>query len=580
MIIDSDDEPAKAPLQPAPEAEFEDEEEELDPDQPYPSVIQQLSLSLNTEVLHIAVPQIPTASSLRPADTIPPIFSKKMVFAVVCADCTVRVITMPLSPPPHSAKEKRLSAKSQFGEDIIRIHGHQSIARGVTMTWTSKGEPGLEYEPEDEMDVDGEVDSSMTPGRRRRKQQTRSHSLPRNTEGFDLLLATHSAEMGGLLKIWRLELGEASLKVTYPLAPYKSLTLRKPASCVAFSTAQYPKERHSQLLITDSTGTARIYDPFAPTSRKRSVGGGHTQTGAFVGTFRSTFEGVKKDSYTPVVLAARKPIIGAAWTSDGHHILALLADGEWGVWDVDRSGPSPPADPAAFSLRGFVGTSEKDGNTNGASSPKRSSRGSLAPMTPNTRRRKEEALFHGSPAAITVPTRGGVSVASLLSSNGKAFEDSVIIWYGSEIYRIADLTKFWSRTASSSSGNSLPGPSLTQIHDVSLLGESITSITQFDTTIQASRMAIPRDTLISSEHRLIITASTNRPLGRDLNAMFAREQAESETTKRTDQALLSQGELDVGGLDRLLDDMEGNGTGIKSLTLGGPRKVLFANSAA
>ncbi|KAF2130031.1 hypothetical protein P153DRAFT_289799 [Dothidotthia symphoricarpi CBS 119687] len=581
MIIDSDDdEPANAAPQPAPEAEFEDEEEELDPDQPYPSVIQQLSLSLNTEVLHIAVPQIPTASSLRPAETIPPIFGKKMVFTVICADCTVRVITMPLNPPPHSAKERCLNAKSQFGEDIVRIHGHQSIARGVTMTWTSKGEPGLEREPEDDMDVDDEVDTSATPGRRRKKQQNRSRSQTHNTDGYDLLLATHSAEMGGLLKIWRLELGEASLNVAYPIAPYKTLTLRKPASCVAFSTAQYPKSRHSQLLITDSSGAARVYDPFAPASRKRSASGGQAQSGAFVSMFRSTFEGFKNDSYTPVVLAARKPIIDAAWTSDGHHILALLADGEWGVWDVDRSGPSPPADPAAFSLRGFVGTSEKEGSTNGASSPKRSGRGSLAPMTPNTRRRKEDTLFHGSSTSTAVPTGGGVSVASLLSANGGAPEDSVIIWYGSEIYRIADLAKFWARTASSSSGNSLPSPSLAQIHDVSLLGESITSITQFETTVQASRMAIPRDALISTEHRLIITASTNRPLGRDLNAMFAQEQAEGETARRTDQALLSQGELDVGGLDRLLEDMEGSGTGIKNLTLGGPRKVLFANSAA
>ncbi|KAJ4365619.1 hypothetical protein N0V83_008239 [Neocucurbitaria cava] len=582
MIIDSDDEePAKAASQqPAPEAEFEEEEEELDPDRPYPSIIQHLRLSLNTKVLQVAVPQIPTVSSLRPADTIPAIFSKKMVFTVACADSTVRVITLPLSPLPDAAKEKPLSANSQFGEQIVKIHGHQSITRGVTMTWTSNAEPISKDRPADDMDVDREEDATATPGRRRRKQQSRSRSRPRTEEGFALLVASHSAELGGVLKIWRFGLAETSLNVAHPIAPYKVLTLQKPASRVAFCTAQYPKSRHSQLLITDSTGTARIYDLFASPSRKRRASGGQDEPGAFVGTFRSTFEGVKNNAYTPAVLARRKPIIDAAWASDGHHILALLADGEWGVWDIDRSGPSPPTNPSAFSLRGFVGTSEKEGSASGASSPKRSGRSSLAPMTPNTRRRKEETLFHGSSSSSAVATRGGISIASSTSANGHTSEDSVVIWYGSEVYRIPDLAKFWSRTASASGGGSLPGPGL-QVYDVSLLGEAITSISQFDTSTQASRMAIARDALVSAEHRLIIAVNTNQPLGRDLNAMFAQEQVDDEETRRTDQALLSQGELDLGGMDRLLENMEDSGTVSKTLTLGGgPRKVLFASSAA
>jgi hypothetical protein len=203
-------------------------------------------------------------------------------------------------------------------------------------------------------------------------------------------------------------------------------------------------------------------------------------------------------------------------------------------------------------------------------------------MTPNTRKRKEETLFQGSASSSTVATRGGVSVASITSVNGAASEDSVIIWYGSEIYRIADLIKFWTRTASASSGGSLPSPGL-QVQDAVLCGEAITSVSQFDTTAEASRMAVARDTLISAEYRLIITASTSQPLGRDLNAMFTREQVEDETSNRTDQALLTRGELDLGGMDRMLESMEGSGTSgavSKSLTMGGPRKVLFASSAA
>jgi hypothetical protein len=577
MIIDSDDdEPAKpASPPPAPEAEFDDEEEELDPDQPYPSFVQQVRLALNAQVLHIAVPQIPAVSSLRPADTIPAIFSKNMVFAVTCADCTVRVVTLPLSPPSEAAKEK-----SQFGEAAVKIHGHQSIPRGTTMTWTSRGEPTNEDHSDDEMDVDGDGDAEATSARRRRTLESRSRTANPGEEGFDLLVATHSAELGGLLKIWRFQLAETSLNAAHPIAPYKTVTLRKPASRIAFNTAHHPKRRHSQLLIADTTGTARIYDIFSPSSSKRRANGSSSESGAFISTFRSSFEGVKGSAYAPPVLAARKPIIDATWVSDGRHILTLLADGEWGIWDVDRSGPSPPADPSAFSLRGYVGTSEKESNVSGASSPKRSGRSMLAPMTPNTRRKKEEHLFQGSPSMSAVVPRGGISVASLPSSNGATPEDSVILWYGSEIYRIADLAKFWARTASAGSGNSLPSPSLTQVQDTSPFGETITSISQFDTTAQASRMAIARDILISAEHRLIITTGTTQSLGRDLNAAFAQEKAESDEARRTDQALLSHGELDLGGMDRLLGDMEGSNAISKSLTLGNPRKVLFASSAA
>ncbi|KAI4634336.1 hypothetical protein J4E83_001654 [Alternaria metachromatica] len=574
MIIDSDDdEPAKAAAEPLPKAEFEDEEEELDPDQPYASIVQQLSLSLSTQVLHIAVPQIPSASTLRPADTIPPIFSQNIVFTVACADSTIRVITLPLSPPPHVAKDKLHSVKPQFGENIVKVHGHQSIPMGVTMTWTARGEPSSAEDGDDDVDMDEEEEDTANS---RRKPQSRADG------GFDILVASHSAELGGLLKLFRFELSETALQVSHPVAPYKTLALSKPASRIAFNTAQYPKPRHSQLLIANSAGTTRIYDPFASPIRKRRGSGSRAEPGAFVGTFRSSFESVKNVALTPAVLPSRKAIIDAAWASDGRHIIALLADGEWGVWDVDRSGPSPPADPSAFSLRGYVGTAEKEGTSGAASSPKRGSRNSLAPMTPNTRKRKEETLFQGSASSSTVATRGGVSVASITSNNGVSAEDSVLIWYGSEIHRIADLMKFWTRTASASSGGSLPGPGLQQ-QDVVLCGESITSVSQFDTTAQASRMAVPRDTLISAEHRLIITASTSQPLGRDLNAMFAREKVEDETSTRTDQALLTRGELDLGGMDRMLESMEGSGTSAavsKNLTMGGPRKVLFASSAA
>jgi hypothetical protein len=591
MIIDSDDDAPSAqsstPARALPEAEFEDEDEELDPDHPYPSIIQQLRLSLNTEVLHIAVPQVPTVSALRPADSVPTIFSKKIVFAVACADYSVRIITLPLSPPSDTAKESPFSAKSQWGEEVLKVPthaGHQSIPRGVAMTWTSRSEPTFEEESGDEMNIDETTDAGTAPGRRRtRRRQSRSQSGRRADEGWDLLVASHSAELGGLLKIWRFGLAETSVTSTPRIAAYQSVFLRKIATKVAFNSAQYPKRRHSQLLITDASGNARIYDPFALPSRSRQASGTagtKPEPGSFVALFRTTFEHTKSNSPTPPVLAARKPILDAAWASDGHHILAILADGEWGIWDVDRSGPSPPSDPSAFSIRGFVVT-ESSRSAGGPSSPKRSGRSTLAPMTPNTRRTKEEALFQGVLTTSSVPSRGGVSIASLPPTTGGAFEDSVVLWYGSEAFRIPNLEKFWTRTASGNSkGGSLPAPGLTPLQGLALHGEAITSVNQLDTTVREARFAIPRHVLISTDHRLIIAVNTTQPLGRDLNAAFTKQQAEEVEARRTDQALLARGELDLGGMGRLLEDMEGSGNANvqRSMVLGNPRKVLFASS--
>jgi len=156
---------------------------------------------------------------------------------------------------------------------------------------------------------------------------------------------------------------------------------------------------------------------------------------------------------------------------------------------------------------------------------------------------------------------------------------SVLIWYGSELYRIADLAKFWARTASANSSAAMTGPGL-QLQHMSLSGEAITSVSQFEITAQAARMAVSRDILISAEHRLIIITSMSKPLGRDLIAMFAKGRQEDDLTRKVDQALLTRGELDLGGVDRLLENMEGSGSVSKTLTMGGPRKVLFASSAA
>jgi hypothetical protein len=580
MISDSDeDEPSKPASLPVPEAEFEDQEEELDPDEPYPSVVQEVRMSLNTGVLHIAVPPVPATSELRAADSVPQIFSKKIVFVVACTDFSVRVITLPLNPPPQAAKERPSSAKTQYGEEIVKIPthaGHQTVPAGVSVTWTLKGEPSHKQPSEDEMDVDGDGSGPAAGRRSPRKKQAQSQPASGGSN-FDLLIASHSAELGGLLKLWRFGLADTSVKATNPISPYQTLTLRKPATNVQFNTAAYPKRRHSRLLITDSSGVARVFDPLA--SRKRRTDGAQSGSGAWVALFRSTFERVKTTASSPPILAARKAIIGATWAGDGHHVLILLADGEWGVWDVDRTGPSPPADPSTFSLRGYVGISNSERGVSGPSSPKGGSgRSALVPMTPNTRIKKADMLFHGPSSGHSTPTLGGISVVALSSANGAESGESVVIWYGTEVHRILDLARFWERAVSNSNNGSLAASGLSQVQSLPLSGEAITAIDQFGTTRKDLRTAVPRDIVIAAEHRLIIVTNTHQPLEMDFGAVSVTEQGEEDETRRTDQALLHRGELDLGGMGRLLGDMEASDS--RSMAFGNPRRVLFASSAA
>lgn len=584
MIIDSDDdEPPQKPASQAPpaETEYESEEEELDPEAPYPSIIQQIDLPLNVEVLHIAVPRIPPVTPIRTADTMPQIFADKIVFAVACVDYDVRIITLPLSPPSHATKNAPATKnKSRYGEEVRDIKNcHQSIPTGISVTWTSTSQKDLVDEWIEDMDLDDQEEDDATPrAPTARPSRTRSQSGNRDeTEKWSLLIASSSGEKGGILRIWRFPIAPHGVVVTMPINPYRMEYLSSPAERIAFSSAQYPKRRHSQLLVVNPSGAVRVYDPLALTQkRSRASRQEQPESGTWLATFNTTFEVPKNYSTAVPGLARRKRILDAAWASDGRSIIALMADGEWGIWDVDRSGPKPPSDPSTFSLRGFIGTSASHSSTT-SSLRSRNTRSTLAPMTPNTRRTKEESLFQGSTSSQTSVSRGKISIEGLQSRTGGAPEESVIIWYGADTYRIPNFGQFWSRSASGSAG-SLYGPGLARIQGLNMLGESITTIEQFDTTSTAARMATPRDILVVAEHKLLIQTSTAAATGNAESMFSDREREEQERTLRNDQSKLSSGELDVGGMDRLLDSMElDQPRGSNSLVLGNPRKVLFAS---
>src|SRR5437764_408433 len=90
-----------------------------------------------------------------------------------------------------------------------------------------------------------------------------SHKYPRLLR-CDLLVASHSAELSGLLRIWRFPIGpDQTISALYPILPYRTQHLISPTSKIVFNPSPHPKRRHSQLLVVEPRGIARIYDPLA-----------------------------------------------------------------------------------------------------------------------------------------------------------------------------------------------------------------------------------------------------------------------------------------------------------------------------
>ncbi|KAL1642726.1 hypothetical protein SLS58_005230 [Diplodia intermedia] len=583
MIDLTDDEPSQAPPTVVDDdVEFESEEEEEDEAEPYPPVVQQLDLPLGTEVLYMSFPQVPTISPYRPADLIPPIFNERIVLSVVCADSSVRVVTLPLTPPSHARKAAdRSKSKAPYGEQVLRIegqHGHQSIPRGITMTWSSRTSDTFP----DGMEMDADAsDDDDTDSFRSRKLIQSDEPLE-----WDLIVASHSVEVTGLLHIFRIPLVLKDNQFSFtaePVFPYQTQYLSSPATRVYFSSSQFPSPRHLQLLVADSKGSVKVYDPLAPPrARPRSAGRDvviEPKPGAWIASFSTSFEIPKHIKASNPYLARRKGILDAKWASDGKSIVALLSDGEWGVWAMDgastaRNASTKPV--STFALRGYVsGAEHKASTSTGPAQVKPSSKSlTLAPMTPNTRRTREETLFHGPVATPTTDSsHGGVSISSSFTAvGGGQVEDSIVIFYGDDLYRIPNLQQFWSRSTHSTSSGSLYGPGLTRVDGASLYGEPVTDVEQFGKPKgAAARMGVPRDLLVVGERRIVVLATVS-PEAKAGGNLFARELEATDRTDRVDQDLLRRGELDIGGMDRMLDTLASGGAG--TLGAGGPQGAL------
>ena len=533
---------------------FDDEEEEYDPSEPYSPIVQTLDLALGVEVLCLAFPHLPVTLQKTSLDSLPAFISHKLLCVLTCSDFTTRVLTVPLMPPSPQSKARpeirnavsHLDAREgPFGEQMFTFTGtpgHQSIPRGVSVTLTASK---LDDEEDEDMEDDEQTERLSAPSRTASRSRSRSR-LGRD-DSWDLLVASHSSDLSGLLLIYRVPLMADGFKISPEHQnPWRIHNLASPATTVEFNSALYPAARHSLLLVAEAKGNVRILD---------SVPGSRAVQGLWPISLHSEYE-ISQDS-----MIRRRPVLDAKWVLAGKCILVLLADGKYGFWDIENAGPKPtntvnaPRPLTTFALDGWVSSSLKSKPMMRSSATKNENKTKFAPMTPSTRKMKQDALFAGpvSVAQVEGPARGGLFVCAVReSSNSRADDESVLFWHANNTMIIPSLLTHWQnkvRQAGNLFGTGAKGEPLL-IDNIQLGGEYCNEVGLFLRSKEPEKEFISQaEILVTGEHRLLIITA---PLAEPAPPL---EPSPPPMSSTVDQQLLARGELDVHGMDRILAEM-------------------------
>ncbi|KAL7790165.1 hypothetical protein V8C43DRAFT_285522 [Trichoderma afarasin] len=565
MIIDSDDDEPPAKSQAAQgyvdKPEFEDAVEKT----PYPEIVQTLDLAFGTAVLKVAVMPLVPCSSAEAGSNGEPILAERMVFAVSCATNDVYLVTLPLTPPsPESKARPELRAdllagkagSGSWGESLTLLGGQTKHSEGLAIT----------------MVAPKSIDSSKKPLR--------------------AVVAAFSRQASGVLHLWDLALDDRSPSQR-PVEPFQSEFLPAPLTSISFNPTNT-----SQLLAVSSPHAVRIYD-FAQSSLPSDpdARGPFPTQGSWL---LSLYQPFTKTS------SSRKPILDAAWIAHGRAVFALLADGMWGIWDIEGAKPLQSgaalsnklksgvqgAALTAFSVSGYV---EGTGSLRTiATQQKEKHAGEFAPMTPHTRKQAAASLTSTTAASVDrlFAVRGGVKSIGLPYTPGKALQDeSLALWIGGleNVCVIPGVLRFWDSQLRRGSGggvNLFSGAQPTRmlkLVDLStgLLGERCCGVglipdsSKNDEDIPDDG-GLPVDVLIQGESRIVIVREGEDGPGRKIGAVVAshRKRLFSRSDK---EAIIVHGKQDrSAGLSFNLstvkpgtlrqkpptrDELDGNGNG-------------------
>ncbi|KAI0150527.1 hypothetical protein GGR57DRAFT_185300 [Xylariaceae sp. FL1272] len=517
MIIDSDDEDTAAAHPFVDKPEFE---AELDDESTYPEIVQTLDLEFDTAVLHIATlpftPCLADDAYLEGSD----ILKEKIVFTASCATRDAFLVTLPLTPPSPQSKarsdlqESLLAAKAgngKWGETLTLLTGQQTSCDGLAMTI---------------------IRPRSTPDRNKSAERSRSSSRPQHS----VVVAAHSREASGTLRLWNVPLGITD-NSGQSIEPFQTEYLPKPLSSIAFNPTH-----STQLLCNASPQAVRIYDYALASIPPDDISEGpFPSQGSWLISFYPPFA---RQS------ATRIPVLAASWVARGRAIFVLLADGQWGIWDIDGVSPQGSAHfgkPGSgirgdaiteFNLSGHV---DGAGSFKNLSSQRASGGGSdFVPMTPHSRR---DALTGVSGPERLATVSGGVIVTPLPASSTTTADESVTLWIGDSdhVYAIPGLLKFWDAQIRKGAGggvNLFSGAQPTRMIRLSdlkvgLMGErcigvgAIVRFTQNGGMSAPGSEGLPVDVVVCGESRIVIVREREDAPGERIGGVISRRKRPS-----------------------------------------------------
>ncbi|KAI1377927.1 hypothetical protein F4677DRAFT_30295 [Hypoxylon crocopeplum] len=522
MIIDSDDEDT-APVRKG--GSFVDQpqfEESLDEEARYPEIVQTLDLEFGTAVLHLAALPLTPCTAEDAAWGGTEILKEKMVFAASCATREVFLVTLPLVPPSPLSKareelqESLLAGKAgngKWGETMTLLTGQERGSSGLAMSL---------------------IRSKSTSDRSKSNERSRSESraLPR------IIVAAHSREASGILRLWDIPLEDSS-KTGRRIEPFQTEFLPKPLTSISFNPTH-----STQLLCNASPDAVRIYDYSLASMPPDDLSEGpFPSQGSWLITF-----------YPPFArpYSSRKPILAASWIAHGRAILVLLADGQWGIWDIDGVSPQGPAlfgRPGSgirgdalteFNVSGYVeGTSPLRNPAQRASG----SGSEFVPMTPHSRR---DALTTSNGPERLASVKGGIVVTPLPASTTTTADESITLWIGGveHVFVIPGVLKFWDAQIRKGAGggvNLFSGAQPTRMVrlsdlSVGLMGERCTGVGAIVRFIDngansSGHEGLPVELLVCGETRLVIVRESETVVGTRIGGVVGRRKRLSERAK-------------------------------------------------
>lgn len=538
---------------------FEDCEPDHDPLKPYDTIVQVLHLPLSVEVLKIAFPCLPSEQHHSAFKSLPHLLSKRIVTALICSDWRIRILTIPLAPPSPQSKEKKVcdmdAARGRggcglFGEQVVAISSascHQSLPSEISLAFTPRA---AKFREDNTSNAPYDIDIAENPSELWSRTAS-TGTLPSDAViEVDLLVASHSADLSGLLLVHRISIMRDGIEIDTESAersvPWQTHYLSSPAVCLEFNPSLHPSPRHTELLVGESKGVIRILNCAAQNQSDSE--------GLWLMSLSQDFQvfpGSRSHD-------RRKSLLTSCWCLQGKAILSLFSDGEWGISDINGTGPKAKEGLktsrrvlGAFVLRGSLSPSIELRNLAlGLSHVKKTV--NFTPMTLVTNKTQPEKLFIGSTTQPRENGCGGVCISPTFDACSTSGEDeSILLWYSRNIFLLPSLNTHWQSKARGTGnlfGTGTRGQ-LRLINTYRPTGENLKSISMFPDRHPLETKSNERDVLITGARSIIILASPYA------DNQVQNSSHDSMLNLPNSQSLLAQGKLDVNDLDRMLGEM-------------------------